>query len=469
MTTPTSTRFATLGLTALVVLAACGSSNNNDSAAATSPAVTTPSTAAPEVSTPSTLSAGTPYSTTQFVEPLDLVVPSWLVATPAEDEAHFVTFASPDESMAIRILLPVVVYPPGQTGTASPPDDYVSYLLGQTDSGAQFTDRADTTVDGHAATVVTATTSTPIDGSLGCPDEGIEAHDCFGLQPEFILRLAVITTDAGPLLIWLRANTDDHPDMPAVSKLFDALLADVRFADRQPAADPAATAGPLDGTYTWTITKDDARAHGTPEMQTTEGLAFFPSTFTLTIDHGTWNVSETSSTDTGHGTVTATADHAEFHWDLDTFTFDIARDADGTLHLTPIDGLRPDDVFIWTVEPWTPVGKALEGTYSWTLTWDDATLDPNFDPSLEPTYPWTFSISMSDGTCTGYHVENTTRYEDGTCTYEATADEINFDWGSQHLAFNYVADADGTLHMTAIPPINSGDNYVTTTKPWIKQ
>jgi hypothetical protein len=71
---------------------------------------------------------------------------------------------------------------------------------------------------------------------------------------------------------------------------------------------------------------------------------------------------ETSSSDTGHGTVVATADHAEFHCDLDTFTFDIARDADGTLHLTPVDGLPPGDVFVWSTEPWTLVGGALEGT-----------------------------------------------------------------------------------------------------------
>ena len=209
-------------------------------------------------------------------------------------------------------------------------------------------------MDAHPATVVTATTSTPLDGSLGCPEEGIAADSCFGLQPDKILRLAVITTDTGLLLIWLRANPADNPDMAADAELFEELLAGVRFADRQPAADPAETAGPLDGTYTWTITEDDALAHGTPDDRTPEGLSFFPNTFTVTIDHGTWSMSETSTTDTGHGTVEATADHAVFHWDLDTFTFDIARDADGTLHLTPVEGLHPGDVFIWTTEPWTP-------------------------------------------------------------------------------------------------------------------
>ena len=68
-----------------------------------------------------------------------------------------------------------------------------------------------------------------------------------------------------------------------------------------------------------------------------------------------------------------------------------------------------------------------------------------------------------------YHLENTTRYEDGTCTYEATGDRIDFRWQGMHAAFNYAADPDGTLHMTGIPPMDPGDSYVMTTKPWIKQ
>jgi len=229
----------------------------------------------------------------------------------------------------------------------------------------------------------------------------------------------------------------------------------------------AESAGPLDGTYTWTITQDDAVAHGTPDDQTPEGLAVFPDTFTVTIDKGTWDMIQTSGSDTGHGTVEVAGGHAVFHWDLDTFTFDVAQDPDGTLHLTPVSGLRDGDVFIWTTEPWTPVASPIEGTFSWTLTAEDAVKDPSYSPSQLSTYPWTFTVTFAgDGTCSGYHLENTTRYEDGNCTYEATDDRLDVYWPGDHEAFNYTADPDGTLHMTAIPPIDAGAKYVTTTKPW---
>jgi hypothetical protein len=470
---------AILGVAAIAFLAGCSGDDEDGGAAATTTSPPPPTAAAPDddgsattatmVPPPSSPSDGTPYSTKQFVEPLDLVVPKWLIAEPTEDSPHFVTFSAPDESLAIRILLPVLLYPPGRTGTTPPPNDYVDYLFGQADFGAQLTDRVDTTVDGRQATIVTAATGTSLDGSLGCPDEGIAADSCFGLQPDKLIRLAVIPTDTGPLLIWLRTNTADNPDMAADAKLLDDLLATLRFADRQPEASPADTAGPLDGTYTWTITKKDALANGSRSDQTPEGLALFPNTLTVTIDHGTWDMSETSTSDTGHGAVEATEDQAIFHWDADTFTFDIARDPDGTLQLTPVDGLPPEDVFIWTTEPWTPVRNALEGTYRWTLTAKDAHRDPSYDPNQLSSYPWTFTMVLSsDGTCSQIVIDTGSRDQD-PCTYDATGDRIDFHWQGLNLAMNYTADPDGTLHMTGIPPIDPGDSYAMTSKPWIKQ
>jgi hypothetical protein len=124
-------------------------------------------------------------------------VPSWLESTPTDDTAHFVTWGSSDGSRALRILSPVIVYPPGSFTAAPIPKDYVGYLLGLTATGGHFAERVDTKVDGHTAVVVTATTDRPIDGSMGCPETGISPADCFGLQPEFVLRLAVITTEHG--------------------------------------------------------------------------------------------------------------------------------------------------------------------------------------------------------------------------------------------------------------------------------
>ena len=54
------------------------------------------------------------------------------------------------------------------------------------------------------------------------------AEDCFGLQPDLILRLAVIETDAGPLLVWVR---DIRPadDREIDYESFDDMLASLRF------------------------------------------------------------------------------------------------------------------------------------------------------------------------------------------------------------------------------------------------
>jgi hypothetical protein len=51
-----------------------------------------------------------------------------------------------DASRAVRFLVPVSVYSPGGTGSTAPPDDYLSYLLGQSTHGAQFTDVTRTSV-----------------------------------------------------------------------------------------------------------------------------------------------------------------------------------------------------------------------------------------------------------------------------------------------------------------------------------
>ena len=50
------------------------------------------------------------------------------------------------------------------------------------------------------------------------------------------------------------------------------------------------TATVLDGTYRWTLTKDDALTQGLPGDRTPEVLATFPSTFTMTMDVGTWQL-----------------------------------------------------------------------------------------------------------------------------------------------------------------------------------
>ena len=82
--------------------------------------------------------------------------------------------------------------------------------------------------------MMTATTPTSLDGSLGCQEEAMLAEDCFGLQPDLILRIAVIDTDAGPLLIWVR-DIRGADDRELEYESFDDMLASVQF---RPDAEP---------------------------------------------------------------------------------------------------------------------------------------------------------------------------------------------------------------------------------------
>jgi hypothetical protein len=85
--------------------------------------------------------------------------------------------------------------------------------------------------------VSTATTSTGLDGSIGCQEEGLFAADCFGVQPDLILHMAVIDTDAGPLLVWQR---DPVGAGPIDYASFEEMLASLHFPEGvTPATEPA--------------------------------------------------------------------------------------------------------------------------------------------------------------------------------------------------------------------------------------
>ena len=231
----------------MLVLAACSGAAPSGSTGTVAPAAASVAPAtpvAPTVSPSSTAAAGT-YSTRHFSVPIDVAVPSFVDPQPAEESANFVTWLSPDEALAIRFLRPVVVYQPGSATAGPLPTDYIGDLLGQVDHGAKFADRKDTTVSGHSTVVLTATTTKSIDGSLGCPGTGISADECFGLQPEYALRIGDHRgTDAGPLLIWLRSAVHLTADVAAEPERFDQLLAGLRFADRPSGSRPRASGSP---------------------------------------------------------------------------------------------------------------------------------------------------------------------------------------------------------------------------------
>jgi hypothetical protein len=202
----------------LVLMAvACGTSDT--------PSDTSSAVAAPP--------AGTTYLTTEFVPKLEVTVPAWLPHEPSADEPNFLTWIGEGVwvDRAVRFLVPVNLYEPGSATASAPPANYLAYLAylrTQDQHGAQFTDETTVTVGGRPATVMTATTTTSLDGSLGCPADGIPAAGCFGLQPELTLRIAIIDATNTTLLAWARAITGTA-DAAQEFDDFERMLANLQF------------------------------------------------------------------------------------------------------------------------------------------------------------------------------------------------------------------------------------------------
>ena len=225
--TPHGQRIAARGLL-LVVALLSGCSGDGTPATGSSPAASKmQSSSSPEPSAPQSS-----YASKRFVVPFDVAPPSWLNTTPDVEQPNFVTWEAADapESPAVRFLMPVSVYRPGERGTTTPPEDYLGYLLSQSKFGAHFTDQTERTVGEQQATVVTATVDDSLEGSLGCPAADTPVGDCFSLQPDFSLRIAVLKVKNKTLLIWLRTSTDMDPvEMKAKTQAFEDMLASVRF------------------------------------------------------------------------------------------------------------------------------------------------------------------------------------------------------------------------------------------------
>ena len=56
------------------------------------------------------------------------------------------------------------------------------------------------------------------------------AEDCFGLQPDLVLRMAVIDTGDHTLLVWVR-DIAGAGERDIEYDSFDAMLASLRFGD----------------------------------------------------------------------------------------------------------------------------------------------------------------------------------------------------------------------------------------------
>jgi hypothetical protein len=206
---------------ALLAGAGCGAREGSDAVAApvTAPADGTGSRAARS------------YTTEQFAVPLTVTVDPRFDPHPAIDSPNLLSFdAATGDEEKVRFLVPTVTYVPGSSTPEEPPADFLAYLHAQVPNGLRLSEETSTVVGGRPATLLTGTSEPggSYDGSLGCQTPDTDPGECFGVQPEFALRLAVVPLDSGDtLLIWARRYSD-HDD-PENVRAFEAMLQTVRF------------------------------------------------------------------------------------------------------------------------------------------------------------------------------------------------------------------------------------------------
>jgi hypothetical protein len=205
---------STVGACALLAVAACGGGAGR--------------AAKPSHST----AASRTYTSQSFATPLTITVPTSLGTLPVSDTSTFLTWVK--SSNKVRFLLPAVVYRPGGSGSPEKPPatykGYVAFLHEQAGYHANWQDEKPTTVGGRAATLLTGTTNEPMDGSLGCPTaEADPDKDCFGLQPDYELRVVVIDAPSRPLVAWTSIDLTQVQDPSAAVTRFEGMLRTLKF------------------------------------------------------------------------------------------------------------------------------------------------------------------------------------------------------------------------------------------------
>ena len=214
-TTHRRTVLVTLCGLALLAVSGCGGGGTS--------APTTASTAP---------AASQTYSSKAFVVPLTVTMDAALKSPPIRDSSHFLTWdAVASEENKIRFLVPVVVFPAGEETPQAPPKDYLKYLMAQAKDGAEFSNVTKITVDGRPATLMDVTTYGPegfLSGSVGCIERVSDKHTdpCYGIQPDYHLRLAVIDVGDTTLLAWARSRVVPDKEFHA---MFERMLQSVRF------------------------------------------------------------------------------------------------------------------------------------------------------------------------------------------------------------------------------------------------
>jgi hypothetical protein len=114
----------------------------------------------------------------------------------------------------------------------------------------------------------------------------------------------------------------------------------------------------------------------------------------------------------------------------------------------------------------------LDGVYRWTITAEDAqshgTEGDRTDEALR-TFPWTFTMTMEDGSWSLESRPVGDEIEVYVGTYRVDGDEVTFEWSSEGLTlpFTFVAD-DESLTLTPTAGMPSGDAFVWATNPWTR-
>lgn len=180
----------------------------------------------------SSTAASRTYTSQSFMAPLTITVPTSLGTRPVSDTSTFLTWVK--SGGKVRFLLPAVVYRPGGNGRPEKPPatykDYVAYLHEQAGYHANWQDEETATVDGRAATLLTGTTNEPMDGSFGCPTARADPDkDCFGLQPDYEMRVAVIDAPGRPLVAWTTIDLTQVQNSSAAITRFEDMLKTLKF------------------------------------------------------------------------------------------------------------------------------------------------------------------------------------------------------------------------------------------------
>ena len=214
---------AALGTLALLVVPGCSSGGTTSAAAKASAAL-------PSMPVSQT------YASKTFAVPLTITVGASLKSPPHLDSRNLLYWDAANSSGdKVRFLVPANLYRPGSARPEAVPKDYLKYLQGLTSQGVKLSNVVTTTVDGHPATLMTATSNSDaagfdgwFDGTLGCPNIGADqAEGCYGIQPQYAMRLSVIRVGNTTLLAWARTSKAS-PDVTFFA-MFEGMLKSVRF------------------------------------------------------------------------------------------------------------------------------------------------------------------------------------------------------------------------------------------------